>query len=319
MVFRKLAIAALVLAAACPAHAKGFLPVVTKTIAMKSATYDITVNYPQTGNKPIDADLAQWARTEAGNFARDAKSGHEDGEVAYALNWDFEVERNDAKAFAVLFSSEEDTGGAHPNHDFYAANYQVPDGWRVYLPELLDGRRALNKLSALVTADLIKNIATGDDAASDAGTIKSGTGADWSNFKDFILQPNEVAFYFPPYQVASYASGPQESHIPLSALTGLMRANARVPVPSFDCAKAATAVEKAICSDIPLARLDREVAAAYTLRMSATEGREKAELQNGQRTWMNGRAGKCAGKGDAALVACLAASYKARLAALSRY
>ena len=55
-------------------------------------------------------------------------------ENPYALDITYEVPRNDGEWFAVVFTIYTDTGGAHPNTDFAAMNYVMPDGWRIYLP-----------------------------------------------------------------------------------------------------------------------------------------------------------------------------------------
>jgi uncharacterized protein YecT (DUF1311 family) len=294
------------------AEAKGYLPVATETIEQKTATAEASVAYPQTGNRAIDSDLVSWARETAARFVKLANEDREADERPYQLGVTFKIERNDRGAFAVLFDEYTDMGGAHPNHDFSTANYQLPDGWRVYLPELLDGRAALDRLSTLVTADLIRRIGTGADAESTPDAIRYGTAPEWGHFANFILEPARLSFYFPPYQVASYASGSQESHIPLAALKGFLRANVRVAVPSFDCTKAVKAIEKAVCADVQLARLDRQVAEDYAaaVRSADADGRER--LRRGQREWLSEQGARCGSKARAALKLCLMASYRAR-------
>lgn len=313
---RQLFLAVLLLIAPVQA-AQAALPVAAKKIAEKSAIYDITVAYPQTGNKAVDDNLAAWAKSAAADFRKLAKADHQASEQAYVLDTTFKVARNDAAVFAVLFEEYTDTGGAHPNQDYETANFLMPDGWRVYLPELF-AAKALPRISALATADLDRRIATGPDATSDPDMVKSGTGADWDNFKDFVLQPNALAIYFPPYQVASYASGPQESHIALSALRDAMRADLRAPAASFDCAQARSAIERTLCSDVGLARLDRQVAESYLLHLrDGTNDAHKDATRNIQRAWLVRRNGACASQASAAAIACLTGVYRERLAALA--
>ncbi|MES2036094.1 MAG: hypothetical protein V4466_18150 [Pseudomonadota bacterium] len=54
--------------------------------------------------------------------------------------------------------------------------------------------------------------------------------------------------------------------------------------PSFDCAKAATPVEKAICANPELARLDRQMAAAYAAAVAITP--TPVSLRAGQRDFL---------------------------------
>lgn len=53
---------------------------------------------------------------------------------------------------------------------------------------------------------------------------------------------------------------------------------------SFDCGKASTTMEKAICADSPLSRLDEALAAAYA-RAQARVG-DKALVRQWQRNWL---------------------------------
>jgi peptidoglycan-N-acetylglucosamine deacetylase len=315
MKFRSLLAAVALLALPGFAQAGG-LHVATKTLTAKNGNYDISVAYPQTGVKAIDDDLAAYARDAVAQFRKDSTDDHQVGERPYDLETTFSVARNDGQVFAVLFDIYEDTGGAHPNHDFYTANYLMPDGWRVYLPELLDGSRGLKRIGDLAQADLIRRITKGDEAMSDPDTIKSGTTQDWDNYRNFLLMPKTVDLHFPPYQVASYASGPQESHIPLASLADVMRPNPRKPAASFDCAMARTSLEQLLCSDVALARLDRDVAEAYATHLrDGNTPATQAGLRTNQRAWLASRDKTCAPAG--ARAACLTDFYKTRLAWLS--
>jgi len=55
---------------------------------------------------------------------------------------------------------------------------------------------------------------------------------------------------------------------------------------SFDCAKASTRVEKAICADPALGRLDDDVAAAYAAARSSLDDRWRPRLLRSQREWL---------------------------------
>ncbi len=145
---------------------------------------------------------------------------------------------------------------------------------------------------------------------SDDDWVNIGTGPGWDNFQDFLLLADTLVIRFPAYQVAAYAAGAQRVAIPLSALDGLERADWRTPVPSFDCAKAGTATETAICADVALARLDRDLAGAYRQSLAYADETQAAAIKDAQRAWI-GERDACAGS-----VACLTESYDKRLAAL---
>jgi uncharacterized protein YecT (DUF1311 family) len=66
---------------------------------------------------------------------------------------------------------------------------------------------------------------------------------------------------------------------------GLALVNPRVG-PSFDCAAARRAVEKAICSDEDLVGLDRDMNAAYRSALAKFAGRQARALRQDQRTYV---------------------------------
>ncbi|RQO66960.1 hypothetical protein DBR44_16800 [Aquitalea sp. FJL05] len=71
---------------------------------------------------------------------------------------------------------------------------------------------------------------------------------------------------------------------------------------SFDCSKAASATEQAICSQPALSALDEQLAAAYR------QHNQQGLLQDNQRQWLAGPRAEC--KAD---VACLQSRYQQRL------
>jgi uncharacterized protein len=128
----------------------------------------------------------------------------------------------------------------------------------------------------------------------------------------FDWTPAELVLHFGEYAVAPYAAGPQEVRLPMSALAGIVRSDPRAPAPSFDCAHAASPMEKSICADPALARLDRQVGEAYgRKRLSEADAKAKAVLLEGQRAFLTARDKSCG-----ADRACLARAYRQRLAVL---
>ena len=204
------------------------LPVAAKSLAFKDKALQISVKFPQTGNKAIDAVLADYARKSVAAF-KTFESDAAGGDHPYELDMTYSIERNDGKMFAVLFTNYADTGGAHPNSDYAAFDFLLPDGAQVFLPEIVDGSRGIKRIAELVSADLLHRIGTGDDAASDKDTIAMGTAPAADNFRHFVWLPDRLHIFFPPYQVASYAAGPQESYIPLAKLKDVIRPDWRSP------------------------------------------------------------------------------------------
>lgn len=86
--------------------------------------------------------------------------------------------------------------------------------------------------------------------------------------------------------------------------------------PSFDCVKASTPVERAICKSPELAKADREVSAAYTALAARLSGAAKDHLVKDQQRWVGNRNRACTGE-DAAT--CLKSRYENRLALLREF
>jgi uncharacterized protein YecT (DUF1311 family) len=301
--------------AASPALAK--LPLKPVKIAVKHKEYEIDVTYPQTGNKAVDAAITSWAKGEVAAFKGDAASYDAGSAVGPdTLYIGFEVARNDDKVFSVVFTESIFEGGAHPNTFFRTMNFLMPDGWQVYLQEIFTSA-GLKKISQLAVADLDRQLA-GPDSMSDKDWIARGAGPGWDNFSDFVLLPDTLDIQYPPYAVAAYAAGPQETKIPLAPLKPFMRADWRAPAASFDCAKAAAPVEKTICSDVNLARRDRDVAEAYHQLVGNTDNEAaKTPVRDAQRAWLASRTARCGSKPGKDGVACLTSLYEARLKALT--
>jgi len=307
-----------VLVAALPSATRAAgLPAAKSTYAEKNKAFDISVEYPKTGNAAIDAVLTAYAKGSAQKFKAESADARQPNDPAYTLETTFHVDRNDGKIFAVVFEEYMDTAGAHPNGNYTTFNFSVPDGQQIFLPEMLDGARGIKKLSDLVIADLTKRIGSGADAMTDADTIKMGAGPYADNFKDFVLLPDKIHILFPAYQVAAYAAGPQEAYVTLASLKDVIRKDWHAPAASFDCALAKSPTERAICSDAALARLDRQVAEEYARQMrDAYEDGAKTKLKQAQRDFIASRDKACTT--SAPSVACLKSAYAARLQVLQK-
>lgn len=288
------------------------LPVQERKITSKNAQVEISVAWPRTGNAAIDAQLGQWARQQADDYrnvsADDVGSGS-----PWSLDIDYEIPRNDGKLFSVVFGIDSYAGGAHPNHNAVAFNFLLPEGAQIDIEQVIDGRKGLQRLSALTITRLSRTLLPDE---SDAAWLQRGAGPDWASFQTFVLLPNALQIRFDPYAVGPYSSGPQEVEIPLSALQGALRSNLRTPVPSFDCDKAGTPIEHAICASAELARLDRRMAQVYRRRSMTGDTASDARIRADQRAWISSRDARCGQQQGAVLDHCLADMTRARTAQL---
>jgi uncharacterized protein len=88
---------------------------------------------------------------------------------------------------------------------------------------------------------------------------------------------------------------------------------------SFDCAKAKTAQEKAICASPELNAADERMAAAYKAVQASVPAELKEEVLGDQRAWIRRTAGGCKSQEALpapALAMCLTVSYQSRIAEL---
>jgi hypothetical protein len=308
-----------VLLASIAGRAAYALPVTKRVLTEKTKLVEISIAFPETGIKAIDDDIRALVTQKAREFDKVAQdtidSGYFDkSEGRFTNDTNYTIARNDRQAFSVTWQSLEDFHGAHPSHEYFTANYLLPDGWRIFLPEIVDGARGLSRISALARADLNKQLLAGKEPTSDPDWIAKGTTPAAPNFAAFTLLPNTLRIQFQSYQVDCYACGDPTVDIPLAALKGVMRADWRAPAASFSCAQAAIPVERAICSDPHLARLDRQVAEEYFTRIDQAKegalGTKVESLKAEQKTWL-ARRNACA-----AQVSCLVALYGVRLEAL---
>jgi uncharacterized protein YecT (DUF1311 family) len=77
------------------------------------------------------------------------------------------------------------------------------------------------------------------------------------------------------------------------------------PALAFDCGKAATKIEKAICASPELVSADAEMASAYASVRDASTPPEKKMLSLAQRRWIEQRENACAYAEGAELTACI--------------
>jgi uncharacterized protein len=89
---------------------------------------------------------------------------------------------------------------------------------------------------------------------------------------------------------------------------------------SFDCSKAKTPAEKAICSLPELSAADEQMATTYKVLLAATTPEIKPAVRDNQRAWNRKMAADCKSSEaqPSALANCLLAAYKARIPELNR-
>lgn len=109
---------------------------------------------------------------------------------------------------SVRFEEMRDTGGAHPNTSFASFVFDLRGQRRLRLADLFtDEAAALSVLSELAQRRLT--------LALNGLLFAEGFAPKAENFSVFVLDGADLVLTFPPYQVASYAQGPQSLRVPL--------------------------------------------------------------------------------------------------------
>jgi hypothetical protein len=122
---------------------------------------------------------------------------------------------------AIQFAFDAFYGGAHGVKYFRQLNFDVANKKVLQLPDLfIDKSDYLTPISAYCRNDLLSRV---DKIGSDSLMVAEGLSPELANFNDFELTSQGIKIYFPPYQVAPYASGPQEVKIPYAVLEKILR------------------------------------------------------------------------------------------------
>ena len=113
--------------------------------------------------------------------------------------------------------------------------------------------------------------------------------------------------------------------VQLATAVVLSLAAAPAQAASFDCAKASTEVEKAICANPDLSRSDEVLARAYATALGGLSDEAKAAMQAGQREWLGFAALACTTDAKPFTTAltdeqqgCLNAVYRSRISELAQ-
>ncbi|MBU1040802.1 MAG: RsiV family protein [Proteobacteria bacterium] len=110
---------------------------------------------------------------------------------------------------SVRFEASRDTGGAHPNQSFASFVFDVEHQTALGLGNLFrDLPAALGLLSELAQRRM--------ELVLDGHVFPEGFAPKAENFSIFVIDGQDLVFSFPPYQMASYAEGPQTLRVPLA-------------------------------------------------------------------------------------------------------
>ncbi|MCX6718716.1 MAG: DUF3298 and DUF4163 domain-containing protein [Candidatus Staskawiczbacteria bacterium] len=127
----------------------------------------------------------------------------------YDLNIGYDKGEIDENIVSVIFNVYNFEGGAHGASYFVPLNYNPKTKQEIKLADLFAGQPDyLQKISDFCIKDLTKQLTdSGGIEMTDSSWIQRGAGPTAENFQFFLINTNNIVFYFPQYQVAAGAAG----------------------------------------------------------------------------------------------------------------
>ncbi|MFZ3043992.1 MAG: RsiV family protein [Minisyncoccia bacterium] len=228
-----------------PAKAPGAEAPTAPPVSFKEVTkyYDIGTNYPSStpllASVGTSADIAAVARMKKfvddtvaqfktdGNFdnltPKDIQMLGFDQGRKEKLNIVYLI-ASSPRTVSYIFTTYEDTLGAHGNTFFHTFTFDTSTGAPLALVDLFTpGSDYLGALSSISRAKLPSVIGS----SADMTFITPGTTPEAKNFQNFFFDDQRLVILFAPYAVAPYSSGPQTLPIPVNELSNILKSEYR--------------------------------------------------------------------------------------------
>lgn len=141
--------------------------------------------------------------------------------MSYYVEVGYNVVYADNNLVSIKFSDTGFSGGAHPNTNYYTLNFDLKSGKELKLADLFKpGAKYLQTIAAYSLKDLQsrKNAETGESEGVATDDWAEGASAKDENYESWNITKKGLLFTFDPYQVASYANGPQTVIMPYDKL-----------------------------------------------------------------------------------------------------
>lgn len=203
----------------------------------KEKHYTIDAEYPQIegdarfekfnreARSLITKVVAAFKTVEAAETAETAEASEPGSVLAdeareSSLDVGYEIRYATDELISVEFRQDTYSGGAaHPNNSTSVLNYDVKSGKKLTLADLFNPK---SNYLAVISAYCIKALKDQskkvNDSMLDDGMLKSGASPRADNYRAWSITKKGLWITFDPYQVASYAQGPQHVLVPFSAL-----------------------------------------------------------------------------------------------------
>jgi hypothetical protein len=163
--------------------------------------------------------------TTADALRAQAKKDYADSflwEEPYQCQITYSPMRMDHGILSIYGSNFSFTGGNRPDVSYLAANYDLITGQTLYLTDIFTSDSWAQTIIPLVLESLFTikdNAQLYDDYEK---TVTTHFNSDLSKNEQWYFSQTGLCFFFPPYEIAPYASGTVLAEIPYEKLTGVL-------------------------------------------------------------------------------------------------
>lgn len=184
------------------------------SVSFEDTLMKINVKYPTGIQKDADATIKTFVENALANFQKQVPA------KPLSENWKYEMymtyrTRNLGAYSSVEMTTYEFTGGAHGMTTLQTYNFEKKTGKKLTLTDIFPQKNALSQISKIAERSFTKMLKQ-KKLGSDVEWIKSGTKNTPENYANYVITAVKgtgkkatftVKFFFPQYQVASYADG----------------------------------------------------------------------------------------------------------------
>jgi len=186
--------------------------------------YTIKARYPQALGAgrdqqltKLNQELRKFITKEVSGFTKDFQAPEVrmfGGESTFDSRYQVEFATNDLVSIGFIINTYFE-GAAHGNYNVIVFNYDLTSGQTLKLADLFKpNSNYLKSISDYAVKSLRKQLTP--DPEND--WIQNGAGPEEKNYQSWNVKREGLEVTFNPYQVASYAEGPQVVVIPYTVL-----------------------------------------------------------------------------------------------------
>lgn len=186
----------------------------------QSNLYTIEARYPITSNNDINESLNDILLKEINDYIILVKEAPAFSEYdKYPFNVNYIIYSHSDKIKTYVFNEYGFAGGAHGFSDIITRTYNLETGKAYSIEDIITD---LPKFTKIVRESIKSELSLRGEII-DEEWINMGTDIDSLN--KFALLEDSILMYFPPYQVASYASGTIEANISFETIQDILNSN----------------------------------------------------------------------------------------------